>query len=83
MIIQKQNRPRKVNCAGGRVAYDFPIRYAPNRIVHFEALRASWSSIPKGHKRKCRTIGTYFSKLQIFNHSKMNELKKYMCNLVT
>jgi len=44
----KTKPPTQTICAGGRIAYDFPIRYAPNRVVRFEDL-TSWSSIPEGH----------------------------------
>jgi len=47
-------------CAGDGIAYYFPIRYAPYRVVRIKTLRASWSSISEGHERKCRTISAYF-----------------------
>ena len=55
----KTKPPTQTICAGSRIAYDFPIRYAPNRVVRFKALRGFLVKYTRGI---CRSIGAYFSK---------------------
>jgi len=69
----KTKPPTQTICAGGRIAYDFPIRYAPNRVVRFEDL-TSWSSIPEGYFAQLVTI---FQNEKFYDHKFRGQEIKY------